>query len=208
MTVTLRHFRPLELIEAHNANRAQMSARAFFGPKNQKLREWFCAGHFALAYEESKAPCTVAFEEPDPGNHIDFFLQTPTGVHDFQLVEVQRPGRRRGDEYRPGAGFLHVGEDELIQAGDEGPSWIAGMVNKKRDSYGGSLARLNLLVYANFWARQMTYDSVVQAVATRANDFASIWLLTGDAVACIKASPDLGELSGWYPTPVSAEKVR
>jgi hypothetical protein len=197
----LREFRPLQLVEAHNANRANMTSLAFFGPRHQKLREWYCAGHFALAYEEAKAPCAVVFEEPDPGNHIDFFLRTPTGLHEFQLVEVQQPGRRRGDEYRSSAGVLHPNEDERLLAAQDGPYWIANAIDRKREAYGGPLSSLNLLVYVNFWAHGLQYNAIVHAMPQRTNDFGSIWLLSGDAMCCVKASAALGDLPGWYKTP-------
>ena len=196
-----RRFRPLELIDAHNASRAAIESAAFFGSKFQKQREMYCAGHFALAYEEAKAPCHVLYEEPDPKNHVDFHLETATGRHQFQLTEIQEPDRRRGDEYRSAIRARPVDETSLQRATDDGPSWIASAIEKKRRAYAGTLSKLHLLVYVNFPAYSLSYQAVVEAVPPDDNDFASIWLITGDSVCCLKVSPDLGALPGWYKTP-------
>ena len=198
--MTLRRWSPLALIAAHNSQRTSVAPSAFFSPKYQKERELYCAGHFALAYGQALAPCEVLLQEPDPQNHVDFFLATSTGNHPFQLTERQEPGRRRGDEYRTGRA-KPVDESSLALAANEGPAWIAEAVKRKRDAYAGELAGLNLLVYVNFPAYELEYSVAVAALTTRCNDFGSIWLLTGDALSCIKSSAALGELPGWYNTP-------
>lgn len=197
----LRRFSPRELVEAHNATRSGVAATTFFSPRFQKQREWYCAGHFALAYEVTVAPCAVAFQEPDHGNHIDFFLESNSGCHEFQITEVQEPGRRRGDEYRSTQGVRHVDEQEMIEAAEKGPDWISAAIQRKRGAYAGDLSRLNLLVYVNFWARGLNYERIVAAVPHQANDFGSIWLITGNLFCSLKGSALLGNVSDWRPTP-------
>jgi hypothetical protein len=115
------------------------------------------------------------------------------------------PGRRRGDEYRTGQ-VESPSEGDLELAREEGPSWVAEAVERKR-GYAGDLSNLHLLVYVNFPTYELSYADTVSTLATPSNDFASIWLLTGDAICCIKASSALGRLPGWYCSPAQTSEA-
>ena len=204
--MALRRYTPTELVSAHNELRDRITAVEFFRPRYQKERERFCAGHFSLAYTAAIAPCEVEFEEPDPHNHIDFWLVTPTGRHAFQITERQEPERRRGDEYKTGL-VPKPTEEALNIAAKLGADWIVESVLKKDRSYGGSKATLHLLVYVNFPAYDLRFEDVQLRLHSVQETFGSIWLLAGDSITCPKPAGLLGQLNGWFSTPARASEA-
>ena len=192
-----------QLISAHNDLRERLSAVEFFGPRYQKYRERSCAGHFSLGYSAAIAPSEVEFEEPDPQNEVDFWLVTPSGRHAFQITERQEPSRRRGQEYKSGS-VSQPTEESLHAAAEHGTTRIAEAVIKKERAYAGLTKSLNLLVYINFPAYELRFEEVKLGIQQVHSNFASIWLLTGDSMACPQSNPSLGALDGWYTTPARA----
>ena len=193
---------PEELLLEHAKFRERVSAREFFGnPKHQKAREQWCAAHFSRGYERHLGPCAVWLEEVDPQTDTDFKLEVDAQRHPFQVTEVQEPGRRRGDEYkRP---FVSsIGGEDWSLGSEQGPEWIRAAIDKKLQLY-GSVNDLNLLVYVNFPAYEVNYERVRQCVSGVAEPFASVWLLTGNAVACLKSNPRLATLEAWLGIPES-----
>ena len=204
--MALRRYTSTELISAHNELRQRIKAVELFGPRYQKARERFCAAHFSFGYTAAIAPCEVEFEEPDPQNHIDFWLVTPNGRHAFQITERQEPERRRGHEYKTGL-LPQPTEEALDVATTQGAEWILESVLRKERSYSGSKASLHLLVYVNFPAYDLRFEDVQLRLQDAQETFGSIWLLAGDAMACPKASPMLGQLDGWFSTPARASEA-
>ena len=204
--MALRRYTPIELMSAHNQLRERITAAEFFGPRYQKERERFCAGHFSLAYAAAIAPCEVEIEEPDPQNHVDFWLVTPTGRHAFQVTERQEPERRRGDEYKAGL-VPQPTEEALDVAATLGADWIVETVLKKNRSYSGSNTSLHLLVYVNFPAYDLRFEDIQLRLQGVQETFGSIWLLAGDSMACAKSSAMLGQLNGWFSTPARASEA-
>jgi hypothetical protein len=204
--MALRRYTPIDLLSEHNQLRESITAAEFFGPRYQKERERFCAGHFSLAYAAAIAPCEVEIEDPDPQNHVDFWLVTPTGRHAFQVTERQEPERRRGHEYKIGL-VLQPTEEALELAATLGADWIVESVLKKDRSYGGGNASLHLLVYVNFPTYDLRFEDIQLRLQTVQETFGSIWLLAGDSMACAKSSPKLGQLNGWFPTPARASEA-
>ena len=66
----------------------------------QKLTERWCAAMFGLGYSKFVAPCKVAVNESRYREDVDFYLRAAKHDWEFQLCEVQEPGRRRGLEYK------------------------------------------------------------------------------------------------------------
>ena len=204
--MVLRRYTPFELVSAHNQVRARITATEFLGPRYQKERERFCAGHFSFAYAAAIAPCEVEIEEPDPQNHVDFWLVTPTGRHAFQVTERQEPERERGHEYKTGS-VPQPTEEALDIAEKLGADWIVESVIKKDRSYGGSNTALHLLVYVNFPSYDLRFEDIQLQLRSVQETFGSIWLLAGDSMACVKSSPMLGQLNGWFSTPARASEA-
>ncbi len=114
----------------------------------------------------------------------------------FQITEVQLPGRRRGDEYKKEA--LPQATLESWDSGTEhGPAWIRDAVQKKHDRYGGNVAGLNLLVYANFQAYAHGFEELCLTSADVASKFASVWVFDGNGTCCIKGGDVLGPARSW-----------
>ena len=198
----LVRYLPRDLLRIHAEFRSRVAARDFFGsPKHQKAREQWCAAHFSHGYEKHLGDCAVHIEEPDPQTDTDFHLEVDNVLHEFQVTEVQEPGRRRGDEYKhqPIAATRYEDWSLGTQAG---PEWIRAAIDKKLHLY-ASVQRLNLLVYVNFPAYEVNYDNVRQCAASVAAPFASVWLLTGNAVGCVKPNPHLANVQGWLGIPES-----
>ena len=197
----LHRYKPQELYAKHNAARASISSREFFGPKHQKAREVYCAALFSITYTHGVAPCLVAIEEPDPQNDIDFYLEVQDELFEFQITEVLEPGRRRGDEYKM-AQAGSISTQDWQAAHDHGPEWIRDGIAKKLEAYGGAVAKMNLLVYVNFPAYELEYATVRSVAAAMSAPFSSVWLMTGNAISCIKEGEHLGRVEGWLCGPV------
>lgn len=113
------------------------------------LREGFVAGHFANCF--SKIESIRLFETQRP----DFEMRFRDGsVRAGEITEADRPGRRRGDEYR---GLPHPAPivfEPVDQQADEhtclavGPQALYDACNRKAD--GRYAPNTDLVVYFNF----------------------------------------------------------
>ena len=204
--MALRRFSPSALVAALNELRGSIGQIQFFGPRHQKSRERYCAGHFSAGFEAALEQCTVVFEEPDPQNEVDFYLEVRCTLHPFQVTEVQEPGRRRGDELK------RLSKGEVVHADvkamfTNGYEWIRAAILRKLSAYGGNVKDLNLLVYVNLPGGELEYEPICNALSDDAAAFASVWLMTGNAIACVRANAALGELSCWYKTPFASSEA-
>lgn len=194
--MALLRYSPAELIQKHEALRKSVSSSEFFrSPRHKKSQEEWCAAQFSQAYDRHFSPCAVQIEVPDPQNEVDFYLEVGSVLHPFQVTEALEPGRRRGDEYAnavPGATTL----EDWSAGTDHGPEWIESAISKKLARY-GKVSDLNLLVYVNFPTYELPYAAVSAKCTAVASHYASVWLLTGDALACVKTNPNLGVLPAW-----------
>ena len=198
-----KRYLPKELLAEHSAFRERVSSSEFFNnPKHQRAREQWCAAHFAVGYEKHLAPCAVLIEEVDPQNDTDFELEVEGGQHRFQVTEVQEPGRRRGDEYKVSRAPKTIQEDWLLGT-KHGSQWIHAAIQRKLERY-GFVGDLNLLVYVNFPAYEVNFGEVREVAHVVAEPFASVWLLTGNALACIKSNRGLANVEPWLGIPESA----
>ena len=192
---TIRYL-PAELMAKHKAMLECVPVSEFMrSPKYQKSKEEWCAAHFSQGYNKYISPCAVHVEEIDPQNDTDLELEVSGERYPVQSTEVQEPGRRRGDEYKTIAIGTESNRD-WSPGTKNGSLWIAAAIEKKRDRY-GRLSNLNLLVYANFPAYDMSYDQIKLVASEYSEPFASVWLLTGDCMACIRPNPSLGHLPAW-----------
>jgi len=164
----------------------------FNSPKYQKLTEKWCAAMFGIGYGKLISECKVAINNTDQHVDSDFFILVHGYEHPFQLAEVQKPGRRRGDEspndlreYRPERGRI------------EGPSWIVAGVKKKASKHYANANRLNLLIYANFEANPMNFQALRDMVQGLPQTFGSIWLITNADICTLSGNTELGEIQSW-----------
>jgi hypothetical protein len=155
----------------------------------------WCAGHFGRGLELLPLDCAAWIANWDQQTGVDFELET-TGVRQgFQSTEVQVPGRRRGDEYK-GRSHGPWSDEDWTRGTEHGAEWICDAIDKKAKQYGKSDG-LNLLVYVNFPAWNMQFESIRSTAAAPSARFASVWLLSGNALCSIRPSPRLPETNGW-----------
>lgn len=160
------------------------SAEFFRLPGLQRLREMWCAARLAAGFEHHWGPCTVLIEDVDDQRSGDFAISFNGGhTHKFEQTEVQKKGRRRGDEYRslsPGSTWLEpfIDTEAAIQQIQRG-------IEAKAQKLYSDQSDLQLLVYVNLSAHGL--DAVeIQRRCTKACDgFAGVWLMTGELFANI-----------------------
>jgi len=162
------------------------NTRKYFSNDGKKERERWVVEHWAAALARSIANLKES-EAPD-------FVADGDGV---EVVEVQPPERRRGDEYRADRDALAQGKlpewknwvsFELVQA--EGYDWIGDAISAKAQKYGEAAKDWTLVVYANYgWWEETDWDAVGKIVQESVETFASIHVLGagGETVVRIKS---------------------
>jgi len=196
-----RH-KPEELFNKYRAIRFALSDEEFFNrPEHKRTQELWCAAHFAKAYDQFLAPCTVVIDESTADTDTDFDLETVGKVFPFQVSEVQEPGRRRGDEYRQPEHLRP--EHDLSKGSAFGPQWVREGVQKKVAKRYANAQSLNLLMYLNFPAWEQQYHDIRSACAETAKTFASVWLLNGNTMCVVHPNPSLSVFEGWLVIPES-----
>lgn len=202
-TMSTTAYSPEELLVKYRKIRMEVGSREFFTrPKHQKTQEIWCAAHFGRHYEHAIGPCSILIEDHDEQTEVDFTLEVAGGVHPFQITEVQAPDRRRGDEYKRDLSFKATSKG--WNSGTlHGSQWIREGIEKKLRRYGGRVAHLNLLVYLNFLAEDQQYVDIRDSCVDVASPFASVWLLIGNAAACIWSQTALSGPAGWIFGPES-----
>jgi hypothetical protein len=88
----------------------------------------------------------------------------------------------------------------LIERGRlEGPTWIRDQIeNKIKQRYSNTKA-ISLLVYVNFPASELEYESIVEANLEISSAFFSVWVLTHTHLCSVLSAEELGLLQGWAP---------
>lgn len=196
-------YTPDALLAKYRMIRESVSPCEFFTvPKHNKTQEFWCAAHFGRHYAHGVGPCHILIEDHDAQSDADFEFEAAGGVHQFQITEVQVPGRRRGDEYKREPSNKVTLED-WTDGTENGSRWIREAIEKKLNRYGGRVSHLNLLVYLNFPAYEQQYIDIRETCADVSTPFASVWLLIGNAAACIWSQTSLSGPEGWLFGPES-----
>ena len=105
-----------------------------------------------------------------------------------EITEVQRPGRKRGDEARKEVEALQLGNipdptdgGDLKSVIEHAHCWVASAIAKKAQKYGIKANDWILLVYVNYsFSDRTQWDRVRQFVATLST-FKAVHVLTADA---------------------------
>ena len=66
-----------------------------------------------------------------------------------------------------------------------GADWVAAAVARKFEHYRGEVSSIDLLVYVNYVAIEHPYLDLRDKASPFASPFRSVWLLNGNAIACI-----------------------
>jgi hypothetical protein len=188
---------PSELTDRYEQARLTITAQELFRkPGMSRLRELWIAARFGTAFERHIAPCAIAIEEVDAQDDVDFELHVGGRVHQFQVAEVMTPGRRRSDEYKrlvPGTMKL----ESWDQGTCFGIDWIRDAIQKKIDKHYSTQRDLHLLLYVNFPAQTFQYEQVRDRCIDLASQFAGVWLITGEHLACIHLAEGNDPAQGW-----------
>ena len=192
-----QRYSPEELFAKYRAIREKISDKEFFhSPKYQKAKECWCAAHFTRAYDRFVRPCSVLIDDTDTQTDVDFDLDLDNVVHPFQVTEVVEPGRRRGDEYSNGVPDRARADN--IELGTElGADWVRAAIERKLKKRYANVSGLNLLAYLNFAGRDQKYVTLRDKCSDLANQFASVWLLGGNTLCCIKQNSLIPSWEGW-----------
>ncbi len=186
LMTNLVRYEPEALFAKYRGIRGSISTEVFYTqPKYRKVMEHWCVSTFALAYSQNVADCAVWIPEGRHELYYDFELEVNSERRIFELTEVLTEGRRRGDEYRSGKASLNSSRESWDRGDRFGAEWVAAAVEKKHNHYRGEVSALNLLVYVNYLAFEHPYLDFRDKAAPFANEFRSVWLLNGNAIACI-----------------------
>lgn len=200
MRIKLSYKAPRALLaEARDEMVSIKNSQLFNSAKYEKTLEKWCAGMFGIGYEKCSAPCQVTVNTGHERLDADIFMETAGQTYAFQLVEVMEPGRLRGKEYKDsehgsGRGFSDY---ELEQGRIEGPRWIAEKIALKAQKNYEKSEELNLLVYQNFSARQISHEEVSEASRPYSSKFASIWVVSSTCLGSLSVLNDLVPINGW-----------
>jgi hypothetical protein len=191
--------RPRELKARLEESAAALPTGAFIrDPRQQHLKDIWCAAHFGIGYERHVEPCSV-WVNTEQNSDTDFVLRIKKGDFPFQATLADVPGRKMGDEhrlsrdaaprplpYQPGRGSA------------EGPEWIKAAICRKRTVRYSGASALNLLVYANFSTNGLDDDAVRRVAEEPAGAFASVWVVTNHQIFSVGQSGSCGRLHGLH----------
>jgi len=169
--------------------------------KHRALREKWCAGKFGIGYQRFLKPSGIWVNDSNEGVDADFFLYVDDREYAFQTTEAREPnwpprhaefkalarGELRSRPYEPERGRL------------EGPIWIRDQIESKIKQRYSNTKALSLLVYANFPARELEYEKIVEANLEVSSAFFSVWILTHTHLCSVSSTEELGSLHGWAP---------
>jgi hypothetical protein len=175
------------------------NAELFNNSAHQKLREKWCAGMLGLGYELGAAPCLVAVNESQDNLDVDIYLLSNGLEFPFQLVEAMEPGRRRGQEYKrvESINLQGISSSSLEEGHKNGPRWITEKIKQKVEKHYEASTKLNLLVYANFSARQLEYEDVCTAARPYLSSFSSVWVVSSLFLGALSITNELKKVNGW-----------
>src|SRR4051794_36403238 len=99
--VATKLYQPDALLDEYRSVRDKVSVERFFrAPGMSRVREIWCAAHFARAYSRYSSSCRVRIDDADDQHDYDFELGVDELWHLFQVAEVMEPGRHRAAEYK------------------------------------------------------------------------------------------------------------
>ena len=198
---------PADLFAKYRSIRADISNSEFYSnPKHRKTMEIWCAARFGRAYEAHLGPCALWVHDRDEQTDADVALEVNGVRYPFQITEVQKQDRRRGDEYRVGVLSSRTTVEDWDNGREQGPTWFRAAIERKLHRYGGEVSGLNLLVYLNYVAIEQPYFELQNAVAEVAARFLSVRVLNGNALACISTnSTALNGPLEWMFNPVGLD---
>jgi len=186
-------------LEAEVQSKLRGAGDDLFRPEYGRLRETWIASRFATGYGNNLTACKIDIADRDEQQDFDFHLVLEDARLPFQIVEVLDEGRRRGDEYRN----LTEVERKAIESERlrlNSASYAGGRIScelqRKADKYGDP-SRLHVLVYLNVCAHSVPWAALANGVEAAAENFASVWVVTGEIKCCINRGSLRAAWVGW-----------
>lgn len=161
---------PEEFENAVNECDQLLEVGEIFKPEYQYLRDAMYAGDFALLYLR-REHCLVRLSQPH-----DFKLRRDEGDLEFELVEADRAGRKRGNEYKC---LADPEEPSMEEEYNQAREAIVRIVAKKAGKYYST--KPHLVVRLNLWYEEDA-GLLAKLTAPWKDTFLSIWIMsTGKA---------------------------
>ncbi len=193
-------FTPRELLDQFVKETSNIpSGTLFRDPAYQKQRERWIAAQLGLGLGKMGIDVLIRPND-EQKDETDFELKLD-GILRFQATEVQKPGRKRGDDYKARAEKPLRPEPYEPQRGmQEGPDWIASAIEKKAKKHYAS--KPHLIVYANFDADDLDKKAIVRKCQPYEGKFLSLWILQNHRVVQLWQCEELrGYASDWVYLP-------
>jgi hypothetical protein len=161
-------------------------------PKLKKLQEALVAARFAERMAAGRPDRVRLLTSARP----DFAILRGNTEYLFEIVEADRPERRRGDEYRKLAELKRLGvspKPELVDPDAEAAQAVSVIIDRVRAKFKKRYsADTHLLIYVNTWEPASIADAVgtiAAAIEPFREGFASISLLWGEEVVRVWPNP-------------------
>jgi hypothetical protein len=176
----------LPIVRAHND---PITSDEFVSrPEYRPLMEAYAAALFAWILGQDR-PVHVRLER---SRFPDFQLKLYTAVFDFELVEADKPGRRRTAEYKDAAQRERAGLPQTLEEFDPIeeqeaaiPAIVSAVERKAAKMYKPAP---QLLVYVDFWLFKeppLTPAQFEARLSKYRHSFPELWLLWGaNAIRC------------------------
>lgn len=181
-----RWWKPAEFAAAVDAHKQTVPVVDFMCRAELKpLREAWAAARYGTILAQDRLVSINLERDRFP----DFNLRVRDDLQFFELVEADREGRRRGEEYRRAAVRQAAGlppKIEEIDSWEEEQRAIPAIIRAIEAKVGKHYKPgPHLLVYVNFWLDREPPNAILQAVQSaeqQRDGFASFWLLWGDFI--------------------------
>ncbi len=183
----MRFRKPEDLCSIVEPDRLGISDEAFFNETakglHQKLREAWVLARLGIAVTHAISPVLVNVVD---GPLLDGILRFDDGSEwELEVVTVNRPERRPGEEYRRGRRPQRPPSDFSGKPSD--PTWprepILGKVVKVQKQG----VRRHLVAYLNYGGGLPDLTQMARAIPEAEGLFEALWVLTGGAFALLFA---------------------
>ena len=171
--------------EASRQTREAPTPELFIEPRYQDIFDAYGAGLFATIRAE-KHPCQV---RRIADAYPDFALRFQDSAQEFELTEVLRPGRIRGQEYKEDAKRRARGEKPVVRGFDPAEerelayTCVPKAVERKAERNYKPAANLVVLVQLFlFEPGDVDWGRLSESTRPWKDDFPSIWLLWSNRV--------------------------
>ena len=188
-----RWWKPAEFAASVDAHKQTVPVVEFMCRTELKpLREAWAAARYATILSQDR-PVSINLERD---RFPDFNLRVRHELQWFELVEADREGRRRGEEYHRAAASEAAGQSlELVHfdPAEEEQAAIAAIIRAIEAKAGKHYKpKPHFLVYVNLWLDGDPPSAILQAVQSteRWRDaFTSFWLLWGGFIVRLWPRP-------------------